>query len=98
MEHCVSDASRLLAKLPRTVALDRQACQKILAQEHCSRPSESLGGATSFDEIRENEAAALRRALRDAVRAYTAYFRAQFIKMKRKLTFGSDLRNVPIWR
>ncbi len=56
--------------------IDR-ASQKILAQEHCSRPRESLGGATSFDEIRENEAAALKRALRDAVRAYTAYFRAQ---------------------
>jgi hypothetical protein len=59
--------------------IDR-ASQKILAQERCSRPRESLGGATSFDEIRENEAAALKQALLDAVRACTAYFRAQFIK------------------
>lgn len=59
--------------------IDR-ANQKILAQDRCSRPRESLGGATSFDEIRESEAAALRQALSDAVRACTAYFRAQFIK------------------
>jgi len=45
LEHCVSDASRLLAKLPRTLRLIDRPSQKILAQEHCSRPRESLGGA-----------------------------------------------------